>query len=92
MSRYPGADSVPLAVHDRGLLTLWLALSLSTIGLYSWHAIAHALPIAPTLAMIGIAQLFCCPLGIAGFLLRRRRLKRIAEREAFLAHLDRAAE
>ncbi|MGA1808674.1 hypothetical protein [Sphingobium salicis] len=37
------------------------------------------------LAHMGIALLWCVPFGVAGFILRWRRLKKQAKRQAFLS-------
>jgi len=63
-------------------------LSLVAICAYILEAVRHPEMASRVFAMIGIAMFWCAPFGAAGLLLRRRRLKRQAARQAFLKSLS----
>ncbi|WP_240334222.1 hypothetical protein [Sphingobium estronivorans] len=87
MRRYPSHQSVPSIIHERVFFGLWIAMSALMILAYGIELERHVGQTHNILSSMGIGLLWCVPFGIVGLLLRRRRLKKLAERQAFLSSL-----
>lgn len=87
MSGYPTFETIPPAIYERVAFAVGMSLSLLVIGAYGWQAIVHELPTQKVLLTIVLGLLLGAPFSILGFLLRKRRLRRIAVRNTFLAGL-----
>ncbi|WP_411338790.1 hypothetical protein V6U71_12585 [Sphingopyxis sp. J-6] len=87
MDLYPSAQSVPSPAAERFLLGIWVAASLGAVIVFGLMILRHPENALPILGSAGFALLWCASFGLAGFLLRRRRLRRIAARQKFIASL-----
>ena len=87
MRRYPSYQSVPSVIHERVFFGLWIAMSVLMIVAYGIELNRHVSQAHSILASMGIGLLWCVPFGVAGLLLRRRRLKKLGERQTFLSSL-----
>ncbi|MGV1681998.1 hypothetical protein [Sphingopyxis sp. NJF-3] len=87
MDPYPSARSVPSTTAERLLLGIWGATSLGSIIVFALMMLRHPEDARLMLGSAGFALIWCGLFGVAGFLLRRRRLKRLAAREKFIASL-----
>jgi hypothetical protein len=87
MDLYPSARSVPSTIAERLFLGIWGATSLGSIIVFGLMMLRHPEDAQLILGSAGFALIWCGSFGIAGFLLRRRRLKRLAARERFTASL-----
>lgn len=87
MDLYPSARSVPSPIAERILLGIWLTASLCTIIVFGLMILRHPDNAVPILGSAGFALIWCALFGLAGFLLRRKRLKRLAARQKFVASL-----
>ena len=85
MRRYPSHQSVPSAIHERVFFLLWIAMSALAILADGIEGNDHPDQAHEIFSHMGIALLWCVPFGVLGFILRWRRLKKQAEREAFLS-------
>lgn len=87
MRNYPSSQSIPSAAPERICLALWIISSVSVmIADWSWFQTDPSQKEA-ILSHLGQGLLFCALPAPIGILLRRRRLKRIAERNALIASL-----
>ena len=87
MRRYPSDQSVPSIIHERVFFGLWIAMSALMIIAYGTELERHADQANSILFSMGIGLLWCVPFGVVGLLLRRRRLKKLAERQTLLSSL-----
>lgn len=84
MQRYPSHQSVPSAIHERVFFVLWMVMSALAILADGIEVNEHPDRAHEIFAHMGIALLWCVPFGAVGFILRWRRLKKQAKRQAFL--------
>ncbi|WP_372530287.1 hypothetical protein [Sphingobium abikonense] len=84
MQRYPSHQSVPSAIRERVFFVLWVVMSALAILADGIEINHHPERTDEIFSHMGIALLWCVPFGGVGFFLRRRRLKKYAERQAFL--------
>ncbi|WP_333884412.1 hypothetical protein [Sphingobium yanoikuyae] len=85
MQRYPSHQSVPSAIHERVFFVLWGVMSALAILADAIEINDHPDRADEIFSHMGIALLWCVPFGVVGFILRWRRLKKHAERQAFLS-------
>ncbi|ALC13433.1 hypothetical protein [Sphingopyxis sp. 113P3] len=83
----PSARSVPSATAERLLFAIWGAASLGSIIIFGLMMLRHPDATRLILDFADFALIWCGLFGVAGFLLRRRRLKRVAAREKFIDSL-----
>jgi len=87
MDSYVPASSVPSATWERMLFAIWAIASILLFGLSGWLIARHPGDLAPVLRLSGVGLVYCALFGIAGFVFRRRRLRKLRDRAAFLASL-----
>jgi hypothetical protein len=85
MQRYPSHQSVPSAIHERVFFVLWIVMSALAILADGIEVNDNPDRTHEIFAHMGIALLWCVPFGVVGFILRWRRLKKQAKRQAFLS-------
>nr|WP_254911521.1 hypothetical protein [Sphingomonas sp. CDS-1] len=89
MHRYPSSQSVPSNIYERVFFGLWITMSVLMILAYGIEVKRHPDQAQNIFFYMGIGLLWCVPFGATGLLLRRRRLKKLAERETFLSSFSR---
>ncbi len=83
----PSARGVPSAAAERLLFAIWGAASLGSIIILGLMMLRRPDDTRLILGSAGFALIWCGLFGVAGFLLRRRRLKRLAAREKLIDSL-----
>ena len=84
VQRYPSHQSLPSAIYERVFFVLWIVMSALAILADGMEVNYHSGRAHEIFLHMGIALLWCVPFGVIGFVLRWRRLKKQAKRQAFL--------
>ncbi len=87
MRDYPSEESIPPVAQERVAFAVWIGFTLGMIAIYGWATTRFQYRWTDLLPILAFSTTFCVPPGLLGLWLRNRRLRRIRERQAFLASL-----
>ena len=89
MNQFPSSQSVPSANPERLFFALWIIFSVLTALADIIAIVRHPEMTLQILPQTALGLAVCLPFGAVSILLRRRRLKRQAARDAFLQAMSR---
>jgi len=88
MDSFPSQQTVPSVALERLFFGLWITFSIISVTAFGVIAIRHPAALESAVGGGGTVLISCSLFGCVGFMLRRRRLKRLATRQRFLQALS----